>query len=277
MTDPPLIAELRAHLRWTRASYALFSGFVLLILLILYVWWPLAEEYFALFNPAVPLWRQLDWLLINIFLFMSLMIMAGANLKADLPIIFVGLVGGLVIESWGTQTEIWHYYTHERPPLWIIPAWPIAALSIDRMVRFLRLLAARLPAAPFRLGYWLIFPAFYGLMLAFVAPTLDKSLTLAALLLCAFLILTPTDPRLATLNFIAGSALGYYLELWGTTRLTWIYYTLEQPPLFAVLAHGMAAVAFWRVVALYNVFQPRLVNLFSRGSSSGNALSPNER
>jgi hypothetical protein len=25
-----------------------------------------------------------------------------------------------------------------------------------------------------------------------------------------------------------------------------MYYTFEKPPLFAVLAHGMAAVAFWR-------------------------------
>jgi len=27
-----------------------------------------------------------------------------------------------------------------------------------------------------------------------------------------------------------------------------MYYTLETPPLFAVLSHGMAAVAFWRGV-----------------------------
>lgn len=45
---------------------------------------------------------------------------------------------------------------------------------------------------------------------------------------------------------LAGMGLGYYLELWGTTRECWTYYTLETPPLFAVLAHGMAAVAFWR-------------------------------
>ncbi|MBI3160843.1 MAG: hypothetical protein HYZ26_14685 [Chloroflexi bacterium] len=260
-TRVALFHELRSALRWTRASYALMSGFALLILLILYVWWPLAEEYFDLFNPAVPLWRQVDWLLINIFLFMSLMIMAGADLKADLPIIVIGLAGGLVIESWGTQTNLWHYYTAERPPLWIIPAWPIASLSIDRMVRFLRLLARRIPEQAFARLYWLALPAFYALMLVFVAPTFGRSLTLAALGLCAFLILTPTDARAAFLNFAAGSALGYYLELWGTTRLTWIYYTLEQPPLFAVLAHGMAALAFWRVLHLYNAFRPRLVNV----------------
>lgn len=46
--------------------------------------------------------------------------------------------------------------------------------------------------------------------------------------------------------FAAGAGLGYFLELWGTTRECWTYYTLQTPPLFAVLAHGMAAVAFWR-------------------------------
>ena len=61
-----------------------------------------------------------------------------------------------------------------------------------------------------------------------------------------FLILTPTDHRTATLTFLAGAGLGYYLELWGTTRECWTYYTFQKPPLFAVLAHGMAAVAFWR-------------------------------
>ena len=82
-----------------------------------------------------PWWLYFDWLLVGIFLVMSLLIMAGADLKADGWIVFVGFLGGLVIEGWGTQTEIWWYYTAERPPMWIIPAWPIASLSIDRIVR----------------------------------------------------------------------------------------------------------------------------------------------
>ncbi len=48
------------------------------------------------------------------------------------------------------------------------------------------------------------------------------------------------------LTFLAGAGLGYFLELWGTTRQCWTYYTYQTPPLFAVLAHGMASVAFWR-------------------------------
>ena len=237
-------------LGWTRTSYLLMSAFVLLLGLMGYIWWPLAADYLSYVNWDGEWWWQIDWLLIGIFLFMSLLLMAGADLRQDMPIIFVGLVGGLVIESWGTQTEIWTYYTSERPPLWIIPAWPIASLTIDRLVRYL---TSRLPSAAeprYRLAYWLIFPAFYLLMLSFVWPTLDKSFTLIALLLCALFILTPTDYRLAVLTFVAGAGLGYFLERWGTTRLCWTYYTKETPPLFAVLAHGMAAVAFWRCLLL---------------------------
>jgi len=196
----------------------------------------------------------MDWLLLGVFAFMSLTIVARANLKTDALIVFVGVCGGLAIESWGTQTNLWHYYTAERPPLWIIPAWPIASLSIDRITRSLNWLIewATKSSRPtalhslFSTLYWLTFASFLTLMLVFIAPTFDKSYTLLSLALCILLILTPTNHRYAFLTFVAGAGLGYYLELWGTTRECWTYYTLETPPFFAVLAHGMAAVAFWR-------------------------------
>jgi len=98
----------------------------------------------------------------------------------------------------------------------------------------------------FKYLYWIIFIGFYCLMLYFVAPTFGKSYTVMALLLVALLTITPTNHRYAVLTFLAGAGLGYYLELWGTTRQCWTYYTFQTPPFFAVLAHGMAAVAFWR-------------------------------
>jgi len=225
---------------WTRDSSVLFGGFLLTIFLIIYIWWPLAEEYLAYVDWEGTWWHYMDWLLLGIFGFMSVTVMARANLKTDLLIIFVGICGGLAIESWGTQTNLWHYYTAERPPLWIIPAWPIASLSIDRITRLLDWVIDR------AILYWITFASFLSLMLAFVAPTFDKSFTWLSLGLCILLILTPIDHRFALLTFIAGSGLGYYLEVWGTTRECWTYYTYQTPPLFAVLAHGMAAVAFWR-------------------------------
>lgn len=242
---PVVWKRLTAALGWNKSSYFLMSAFLATVLVIGVVWWPLMEETLAYIDWGRPLWIQMDWLLLGDFAAMSLLIMAGADLKSDVLIVLIGLAGGLVIEGWGTQTDLWAYYTLERPPLWILPAWPIASLSIDRLSRLLNRIASN-RAALFRVVYWLIFPAFYGLMLLFVWPTIDKSLTVMSLLLAGLLILTPTDHRLAFLTFVAGSGLGYFLELWGTTRYCWMYYTQQTPPLFAVLAHGMAAVAFWR-------------------------------
>ena len=257
---------------WTRSSSVLLGGFFLLCGLIVYVWWPLAQEAMAYIDWKGQWWLYMDWLLVGIFAFMSLTIMARADLRRDALIVFVGMVGGLVIEAWGTQTILWHYYTAERPPLWIIPAWPIASLSIDRITRglawgvkkyFITIpqkssagqAATKEPKGKtldelvsfvFRIFYWIIFIGFYALMLYFVAPTFGKSFTILALLLVALLSLTPTDYRYAVLTFLAGAGLGYFLELWGTTRECWTYYTAQTPPFFAVVAHGMAAVAFWR-------------------------------
>lgn len=257
-----------AFLGWNRTSTVLLSGFFLLILVIGYVWWPLLEEYWASYDPRYPLWVQLDWLLLGNFLVMSLLIMSGADIRYDLPILFVGLAGGLVIESWGTQTNLWFYYTAERPPLWIIPAWPIASLAIDRIYRWLTRHTTWLPERAVQILYWVIFFFFYSYMLLFVWPTRQLSLTQMALFLCAFLIFTPTQPRAMLLTFVAGSALGYFLERWGTTRECWTYYTRQMPPFFAVLAHGMAAVAFWRVTEVARLFLSRFARRFAKPGSA---------
>jgi hypothetical protein len=254
---------------WTRDSSLMLGGFFVTVFLIIYIWWPLAQEYFAYVDWYGEWWRYMDWLLLGIFGFMSITIISRANLKTDVLIVFVGICGGLAIESWGTQTNLWFYYTDERPPLWIIPAWPIASLSIDRITRFLHWIFQRFSKqiSPANLQslisalYWLTFASFLILMLVFIAPSFDKSFTWFALALCVLLILTPTDDRFALLTFIAGSGLGYYLELWGTTRQCWTYYTYQTPPLFAVLAHGMAAVAFWRAGLMLKMLWGRVGSL----------------
>jgi len=256
------LRRLSASLGWTRHSSILLGGFLLTILLIGYIWWPLAEEYLSYIDWSGPWWQYIDWLLIGIFLFMSLTIVAKADLRRDAKIVLVGMVGGLAIEGWGTQTNLWFYYTQERPPLWIIPAWPIASLTIDRLTRLLSRCLPKTSARFYRTIYWLTFGAFYVLMLVFVFPTLHQSLTGLSLLLCALVILSEKEYRIAWLIFISGSGLGYFLELWGTTRLCWTYYTYQTPPFFAVLAHGMAAVVFWRAGRLAKVvMNSRLVRL----------------
>lgn len=243
-TTPSVLPPLR--LARNRSGYLLLSLFFATIVLIALVWWPLVEDYVGSWDPRFPWWLQVDWLLLGIFAAMTLLIVIGADLRRDAAIVAVGLMGGLVIESWGTQTGLWTYYTAERPPLWIIPAWPVASLAIDRLARMLEGHLNGIGRLPASLLYAAGFGLFAVLMIPFVWPTRHLSLTITALILCAFLIVTPAHVRATLAIFVAGSALGYFLELWGTTRACWTYYTLETPPAFAVLAHGMAAVAFWR-------------------------------
>ena len=260
----PFWRSLTRTLGWTRASYFVLSLFLATLVVIGLVWWPLMRAYIAYLDLSRPLWSQVDWLLLFNFFLMTFLIMAHPDLKTDALIILVGLGGGLAIEGWGTQTELWHYYTAERPPLWIIPAWPVASLSINRLVRFMQHRVPQWDRRRFTVLYWIIFPAFYALMLAFVWPYADKSLTILALIACALMIASPTDHRLAVLTFVAGAGLGFFLELWGTTRYCWIYYTWQKPPLFSVLAQGMAAVAFWRTGLLLKMVAGKLPNPFAR-------------
>jgi len=285
-----LLQRAFSLLKWNRHSSILLGGFLLSIFLIMYIWWPLAEEYLAFVDWDGAWWLYIDWLLIGIFAFISITIMARAELRTDALIIFVGIFGGLAIESWGTQTNLWFYYTNERPPLWIIPAWPIASLGIDRIARLLDHLTTKTLShkdtkkiffVPSSLGdlvvkllYWLIFAPFLALMLVFVAPTFDKSFTILASLLCVAIILTPTDYRYALFTFIAGAGLGYTLELWGTTRQCWTYYTYQTPPLFAVLAHGMAAVVFWRAGLMLKMIGEKIRSLTSQQAKPTYAKSP---
>ena len=166
----PSVRRALLALQWTPASYALLSGFLAVLGLIVIVWWPLVIDYASSFDPRYPWSTQVDGLLLGIFAVMSLLVMAGADIRSDGRIILVGLLGGLVIQSWGTQTQLWTYYTYERPPLWIFPAWPIASLAINGLAR---LMDSVLPDGRrfTQVVYGVLMPGFLLLMLAFVWPT----------------------------------------------------------------------------------------------------------
>jgi len=100
--------RISEELKFTKSSFVLLAFPVISIVSIFIIWWDL------FYNSFLGLGE--DRLLIGIFLVMIILLMAGANIKKDFAIIIVGLIGGLVIEGWGTQTELWRYYT-EFPPL----------------------------------------------------------------------------------------------------------------------------------------------------------------
>lgn len=202
------------------------------------------------YGAVIYYWRSIvtvdnfkDPLLWIIWAFMTAVLCWNIDPKRDLPRMAVGLLGGLIIEAWGTHTELWTYYTNERPPLWIIPAWPVAAIAIDRIARALDFLCSRI-----KLEYlwWFIWIGFLPLMLEFVWPTIDKWTTWFAISVVLISAIIPGDRRLDVCLMLAGSGLGVFLEYWGTSRYCWTYYTQEIPPVFAVFAHGIASIAFQR-------------------------------
>jgi hypothetical protein len=241
----------KKHFGWSKTSYMFLSGFLLMLFIVGYVWWPLLDEYLHQFDPDIPAWQQIDWLLIGIFLVMSILIMINANLKKDLPYAIIALAGGYIIEAWGTLSGLWHYYTFETPPLWIIPAWPIAALSVNRLAFFVNHFKKEFSKKWLETIYWIVYGAFFLFLLKFSMKGIAHPLTWFALAFCAFIVTSEKNKSSSLVLFFSGSFLGYFLERWGTTRLCWIYHIGGLPPIITVFSHGMASVAIWRVYQVY--------------------------
>ena len=196
----------------------------------------------VLFQHLIDVSRGMDWLLFGIWAFMTATLVWGVDVRRDVVLAGVAFVGGLVIEWWGTTTSIWTYYTDERPPIWILPAWPVAALTIERLALVTR---RALPAwtTP---AWWVALPAFVLLMTRFAWPGVGEPSTIVVIGIMIGVLATATDRRRDLAIFVAGSVLGVFLEYWGTSRWCWRYYTLETPPPIAAVAHGFASVAFAR-------------------------------
>ncbi len=200
----------------------------------------------VVYNHLIEWDEPMDWLLLGIWAVMAALLSWRVDPKNDLPLLFVGLIGGGIIEWWGTESVLWVYYTKERPPLWILPAWPISALAI---VRIYTLLKRALPfmerASP---AYWLVIPGFVAIMTKFLWIRIHVPASQVVVALMILVAIIGARPKRDLLLFIAGAGLGVFLEYWGTTRFCWTYYTRAQPPFEAALAHGFATVAFARGV-----------------------------
>ena len=203
----------------------------------------------------IDLSRGNDWLLTGIWIFMTLLGCWGISPRRELLRAAIGLGGGLYIEAWGTVTNIWWYFTDERPPIWILPAWPIAAISVDRIARALD---AVLPEADWRFLWWGMLPPFVVVMTLFISPYLHEPLTVLSVLAMLGVLAIPGDTREDVTLMLGGSLLGIFLEYWGTSRHCWNYYTGEIPPIAAVLAHGFASVSFQRVATVLGFFYARI-------------------
>lgn len=195
-----------------------------------------------------------DLLLVGIWSGLAALICWRVSTRRDPLLLLVGMAGGACIEWWGTQTQLWTYFTEERPPLWILPAWPLATLGIDRLGSALNHILEHTEqrGRPIEQKYfrWV----YHGVLLAFVAwmthfawHTVNGTPTRVAVVAMLGVTLHAPRPRQDLLLLLGGTFMGLFLEYWGTSRECWTYYTHQVPPPVAVVAHGFAAVSFARV------------------------------
>jgi lysylphosphatidylglycerol synthetase-like protein (DUF2156 family) len=189
---------------------------------------------------------------------MILLLAWGVRLRRDVILVFTAFCGGFLIEWWGTSTELWTYFTRERPPLWIIPAWPVAALATERLTRLLERGLPRRGTWQWRLAQLAILGVFIVAMMRFMAPGWANGSSKLVLAIMLVVTVFSATARRDVALFVAGSALGWLLEYWGTTRNCWTYYTHETPPLVTAFAHGFATVAFSRAAVVLQAVADKL-------------------
>ena len=205
--------------------------------------------------------KDADALLVVCWVLMAFLMAWRVDPKRDAKLAIVALFGGALIESWGTRSGLWTYFSHEKPPLFILPAWPAAALATERIAQRtnLALSGFRIPWKPVWIVAMLAFVVLLGI---WSNPGAAHPLSWVAAALVIATLMSGSDRRLDLARFIAGSLLGYLLERWGTTSECWTYWNHETPPLAAVLSHGFATVAFSRGAALIHDPRPRIAAAF---------------
>jgi len=144
---------------------------------------------------------------------------------------------GWGVEAWGTRVMVWRYYTGERPPLWIIPAWPLGAALIERLAARA---SARWGPAPAAL-YWALSAAAAAICFFFLEPWLGRMSALIALALVCAVLAAGARPAEDFWPLAVGIGCVFFADLWGTTNGCWAYYAHGRPwGVWEGIAFGMS-------------------------------------
>lgn len=154
---------------------------------------------------------------------------AGFDWRRDGKLALMTGLAGFLAEWWGTSLGLWRYYTGETPPLWIVPAWSVGAVVVDR-------LAAGVPRTPFLPSA--LFALAATTWLSFLKPDVAPAAVLGpfAVAVCLFAGRRPEDGAVLMAGFIAV----FFADLWGTTNDCWRYHLHGEPlGLWQGIAFGM--------------------------------------
>lgn len=257
MPKPAPQPGLRLPLGFNRYSSLTLAGLAAVILTLIFGWPHLAAAEWNAMVRHEQWWLHADWLLFALGIFFIFCTAFDASPRLDTSTVIAGMIGGAIIEIWGTRVGVWYYYTGERPPLWILPAWGMSALSNERLQR---ILMAFLPAhwreeilsgveghPALRRAYVAVMIALLCFFLWWARSYLLHPVTLVVLALISAALFRVKFPAYALSLFFTGALLGIFIEIWGTTRHCWNYYDGKTPSPFPIFGHGIAAICFWRM------------------------------
>jgi hypothetical protein len=129
-------------------------------------------------------------------------------------------------EFWGTRLGLWTYYTGEAPPLWIVPAWSVGALVIERLAARARAssLSWPLPAS----WLWPMMCAFVLLSTSWLALTgPGGAWRWAGPFVVLAVLLWRRRPEDGVILAV-GAACVFFADLWGVTNNCWRYHLQGQ-------------------------------------------------
>ena len=154
----------------------------------------------------------------------------------DTAVFLLAAAAGWCAEAWGTRLGLWTYYTGERPPLWIVPAWPLGAILIDRAAEAAR---ARFgdagPAA-----YWALASLMLAVCAAMTAPWLGPPSRWLGVAAAGVALFAAADPKEEFWVLACGLACVFFADLWGTTNGCWAYPLIAPRAPWRGVPFGMA-------------------------------------
>jgi len=164
----------------------------------------------------------------SILAFTAWIIPQKAELKKDAAAVGFALVLGFLVEAWGTRLGLWSYYTGEKPPLWIVPSWPLGALVIDRMADTVRCrVRGALSPATIKSIYFSLALVTLGGFFSFTGDAVAHPATLAVGALLAGALLLFPEPEKDLPVLVIGAVCVFFADLWGTMNNCWVYHVQQ--------------------------------------------------
>ena len=146
----------------------------------------------------------------------------------DAAVLAAGLAAGWLAECWGTRLGLWSYYTSEQPPLWVVPAWGLGCLAVERTAQTLQeRCLGRIRSRALELGYWVLAVSAMLYCAAFSWPWRGQAGTMAAWLVLAGALFWRPRPGSDFWPLATGIVCVSAADLWGTTNGCWRYYVQD--------------------------------------------------